>query len=82
MLSLARSRYRLTAQLVFLAVNGGGVLLGTVYNANTPDLYPNNAHHKLGWIVTDGMRAGRRRAVVVCYGSYEARIWAGGGCAC
>ena len=52
MLSLARSRYRLTAQLVFLAVNGGGVLLGTIYNASTPDLYPNNAHHKLGWIVT------------------------------
>ena len=52
MLSLARSRHRFTAQLVFLAVNGGGVLLGTIYNASTPDLYPNNAHHKLGWVVT------------------------------
>jgi hypothetical protein len=28
------------------------VLLGVIYNASTPDLYPNNAHHKLGWIVT------------------------------
>lgn len=52
MLSLARSRYRLTAQFVFLVVNGGGVLLGTIYNASTPDLYPNNAHHTLGWVVT------------------------------
>lgn len=52
MLSLARSRYRLMAQFAFLAVNGGGVLLGTIYNASTPDLYPNNAHHKLGWVVT------------------------------
>lgn len=52
MLSLARSRYTLPVQFVFLAINAGGVLLGVVYNANTPDLYPNNAHHKLGWIVT------------------------------
>jgi hypothetical protein len=52
MLSLARSRYTLPAQFVFLAMNAGGVLLGVVYNASTPDLYPNNAHHKLGWIVT------------------------------
>ncbi|KAK0648747.1 hypothetical protein B0T16DRAFT_118938 [Cercophora newfieldiana] len=52
MLSLARSRYTLAAQFAFAAVNGVGLLLGTVYNASTPDLYPNNAHHKLGWIVT------------------------------
>jgi hypothetical protein len=37
---------------VFLAVNGAGVLLVTLYNASTPDLYPNNAHHKLGWVLT------------------------------
>lgn len=52
MLSLARSRYTLALQFAFTAVNGAGLLLGTVYNASTPDLYPNNAHHKLGWIVT------------------------------
>ena len=52
MLSLARSRYTLVAQFVFLAINGGAVFLGILYNASTPDLYPNNAHHKLGWIVT------------------------------
>jgi hypothetical protein len=52
MLSLARSRYTLYSQFVFTATNAFGLLLGTIYNANTPDLYPNNAHHKLGWIVT------------------------------
>jgi hypothetical protein len=29
-----------------------GLSLGAVYNANTPDLYVNNAHHKIGWIFT------------------------------
>ncbi|KIH88987.1 integral membrane protein [Sporothrix brasiliensis 5110] len=52
MLSLARSRYTLPSQLVFLAANGAGVLVSTIYNASTPDLYPNNAHHKVGWIAT------------------------------
>ncbi|KAK1999635.1 hypothetical protein LX36DRAFT_655242 [Colletotrichum falcatum] len=52
MLSIARSRYTLALQFIFLAVNALGVLLGTVYNTNTPDLYPNSAHHKLGWLVT------------------------------
>ncbi|KAJ0295689.1 hypothetical protein COL5a_011865 [Colletotrichum fioriniae] len=52
MLSIARSRYTLALQFVFVAVNALGVLLGTIYNASTPDLYPNNAHHKLGWLVT------------------------------
>ncbi|KAI1749043.1 hypothetical protein F4782DRAFT_542448 [Xylaria castorea] len=52
MLSIARSRYTLAAQFLFLLTNAIGVLVGVVYNANTPDLYPNNAHHKLGWLVT------------------------------
>ncbi|KAI1175323.1 hypothetical protein F4777DRAFT_337588 [Nemania sp. FL0916] len=52
MLSIARSRYTLAAQFLFLLANAIGVLTGIVYNANTPDLYPNNAHHKLGWLVT------------------------------
>jgi hypothetical protein len=52
MLSLARSRYTLLAQLAFLATNAIGVVIGIVYNRDTPDLYPHNAHHKLGWIVT------------------------------
>lgn len=52
MLSLARSRYTLLSQLIFLAANGLGMFVGIVYNGKTPDLYPNNAHHKIGWIAT------------------------------
>lgn len=52
MFSLARSRYTFPTQFAFLATNAVGVLCSTIYNAKTPDLYPNNAHHKLGWIVT------------------------------
>ncbi|ORY60726.1 uncharacterized protein BCR38DRAFT_348666 [Pseudomassariella vexata] len=52
MFSIARSRYTLPTQFLFLATNAVGVLLGINYNANTPDLYPNNAHHKIGWIAT------------------------------
>lgn len=52
MLSLARSYFALPAQLSFLIVNALGLLLGTIYNTRTPDLYPNNAHHKIGWVAT------------------------------
>lgn len=52
MFSLARSRYTLPTQAVFLATNAFGLVFGAIYNANTPDLYPNNAHHKVGWFVT------------------------------
>ncbi|KAI1412689.1 hypothetical protein F5Y13DRAFT_162494 [Hypoxylon sp. FL1857] len=52
MFSIARSRYTLAIQFLFLCTNALGLLLGITYNANTPDLYPNNAHHKLGWLVT------------------------------
>lgn len=52
MFSIARSRYTLLTQLVFLITNALGVVLGVSYNASTPDLYPNNAHHKIGWVAT------------------------------
>ncbi|KAK4542367.1 hypothetical protein LTR36_006824 [Oleoguttula mirabilis] len=51
-LSAARSRYHLPAQAVFHIVNGLGLFTGFVYNHATPDLYTNNAHHPIGWIVT------------------------------
>ncbi|KAH6606279.1 hypothetical protein Trco_005432 [Trichoderma cornu-damae] len=51
-LSLAKSRYVLPSQFLFLATNALGLILGTVYNTQTPDLYPNNAHHRIGWIIT------------------------------
>jgi hypothetical protein len=52
MISIARSRYTSVSQFVFLVLNAAGLVFGTIYNANTPDLYANNAHHKIGWIVT------------------------------
>lgn len=39
-------------QFSFLACNAFGVAVGVVYNSKTPDLYENNAHHRLGWVVT------------------------------
>lgn len=74
MFSIARSRYTIPTQVAFLATNAAGIVLGLFYNANTPDLYPNNAHHKLGWLVswvasaqvTIGL-AGRASSALSCY---------------
>lgn len=52
MLSVARSKLTLPVQLLFHTANGLGVFTSIVYDARTPDLYPNNSHHKLGWAVT------------------------------
>jgi hypothetical protein len=52
MLSIARSRYTLAAQFLFMTGNILGLVAGVIYNARTPDLYPNNAHHSLGWVLT------------------------------
>lgn len=52
MLSVARSRYHLPAQIAFHATNGLALFTGFVYNHSTPDLYVSNAHHPIGWTVT------------------------------
>lgn len=52
MLTIARSRYCLPAHFFFHLLNTLGVVSGFVYNARTPDLYPQNCHHGLGWAVT------------------------------
>jgi hypothetical protein len=52
MLSIARSRLALASQFLFLVVNALALLLGFIYNHRTPELYPNNAHSKIGWIMT------------------------------
>lgn len=52
LLSIARSRYSVLFQFLFLCINAAGLVFGIIYNAATADLYPNNAHHKLGWIIT------------------------------
>lgn len=50
--SIARSRLALPVQFAFLILNALGVLFGIIFNARTPDLYENNAHHKIGWVAT------------------------------
>jgi hypothetical protein len=52
MLSIARSRFALPSQFVFMLCNAFGLLFGIIDNEQTPDLYENNAHHKVGWIIT------------------------------
>lgn len=52
MLSVARSRFHLPAQFVFLIANAVAVLLGVVYNHKTPDLYENEKHGRIGWVST------------------------------
>ena len=39
-------------QVIFFGLNAFGLLVGTIYNTKTPDLYENNLHHKLGWAIT------------------------------
>ncbi|KAL8953003.1 MAG: hypothetical protein Q9222_001118 [Ikaeria aurantiellina] len=51
-LSIARSRLALAAQIGFFGLNAAGLLVGTIYNGKTPDLYEHNLHHKLGWGIT------------------------------
>ncbi|KAF2685518.1 hypothetical protein K458DRAFT_387482 [Lentithecium fluviatile CBS 122367] len=52
MLSIARSRLALASHFLFLVMNALALLLGLVYNHRTPELYENNAHSKIGWIIT------------------------------
>lgn len=52
MLSVARSKYHLPAQMLFHLFNGVALFTGFVYNHSTPDLYVTNSHHPVGWIIT------------------------------
>lgn len=52
MLSLARSRYTVMVHFIFLRTHAVGIMSGTIYSTSTPDLFPNNLYHKIGWVVT------------------------------
>ncbi|KAL6239115.1 hypothetical protein BDW75DRAFT_199673 [Aspergillus navahoensis] len=67
MLSVARSRLALLSQFIFLVVNAVGLFVGIVYNSQTPDLYENNAHHKIGWVATWVIAAQIVMALIFAY---------------
>ncbi|PWY94430.1 integral membrane protein [Aspergillus sclerotioniger CBS 115572] len=67
MFSVARSRFALPSQFLFLVFNAVGLLVGIIYNSQTPGLYPNNAHHKIGWIVTWVMSAQVIMSLIFAY---------------
>lgn len=73
MLSTARSRWHLPAQVMFHIFNGLGVFAGFVYNHSTPDLYENNAHHPLGWVVTAFTIAWTAMSFYTAYGEYRSK---------
>ncbi|KAK6349882.1 hypothetical protein TWF696_006142 [Orbilia brochopaga] len=50
MFAVAKSNLHIPVQFIFLAVNGFAIFLSVIYNAQTPDLYPANAHHRMGWV--------------------------------
>ncbi|KAG5942430.1 hypothetical protein E4U53_007250 [Claviceps sorghi] len=52
MLSIVRSNLALTARIIFVVIHALAIALASAYNWRTPDLYPNNSHHKIGWIAT------------------------------
>ena len=67
MFSVAKSRLALPTQFLFLILNALGVLVGIVYNSETPDLYENNVHHKIGWIATWTMIAQTAMGMILAY---------------
>ncbi|RDW94055.1 Ytp1 family protein [Aspergillus mulundensis] len=67
MLSIARSRLALLSQFVFLVLNAVGLFVGIVYNTQTPDLYENNVHHKIGWVATWVIAAQIVMALIFAY---------------
>lgn len=78
MLSVARSRYHMPAQIVFHIFNGLGVFTGFVYNHSTPDLYENNSHHPIGWVVTSFTIAWTLASLFVAYGEFKSKRAAAG----
>jgi hypothetical protein len=52
MLSVARSRHHLPAQMLFHGINGVGMFTGFIYSHSTPNLYIGNSHRPIGWIIT------------------------------
>jgi len=67
--SIARSRFTLPAQFIFLLANAFALLLGVIYTHKTPNLYENNSHGKIGWVITWIASAWVFMALVEAYAS-------------
>lgn len=52
MFSLTHSRLSVPVQFSFFVTNAAGIMFAIIYNRKTPDLYPHNAHHSIGWVLT------------------------------
>ncbi|KAK5133020.1 hypothetical protein LTR08_008225 [Meristemomyces frigidus] len=72
-LSSARSRYHLPAQVVFHTINGLGVFTSIIYDNATPDLYEHNAHHLIGWIVNSLTFVWTFASLYAEYGRYKSK---------
>jgi len=48
---LSKSHLYYPTQLAFVGCNVLGIACSIMYNMRTPDLYPNNVHHKIGWMI-------------------------------
>ncbi|KAI7505047.1 hypothetical protein KC367_g717 [Hortaea werneckii] len=73
MLSIAGSRYRLKAQVIFHGFNGLGILTGIVYDALTPDLYPHDSHRGMGWAVVSLAVVWTIISMYIAYGDARSR---------
>ena len=51
-MNIARSNLRFPSQVLFIGLHAVGIIFGLAYNSKTQDLYPNNSHQKLGWVLT------------------------------
>lgn len=74
MLSTARSRYHLPAQVVFHICHGLGIFTSLVYNHSVPDIYyKHNAHHPVGWVVTSFTIVWTLASLFRAYGEYGSK---------
>ncbi|KAK5107218.1 hypothetical protein LTR62_001626 [Meristemomyces frigidus] len=72
-LSLARSRFHLPAQIAFHVLNGLGVFAGFVYKHATPGLYKGESHSALGWATTAATVAWTLLSAYVAYSDRKSK---------
>jgi len=51
MFAVAKSNLHAPTQTIFLLLNVFGLAASIIYDKQSPNLYPNNAHNKIGWAI-------------------------------